>query len=198
MPLITLIAAGAFIIILVLLHFLKPELDPSWRMISEYEIGRFGWLMRIAFVCLSAAVFSLVAVLGQHASLAAEILLGIAALGPLGAAIFETDPITTSQETKTTASHIHDFFGVLFILGFPIAVTVTGGQAKDPLFSAIKSWLPWLSVMVWVGFTVFIGAIVFYARSRGKSGEQVKIGWPNRIMMLTYLAWLVIIARAVW
>jgi hypothetical protein len=33
-----------FLAILFLLHFLKPELDPSWRMISEYEIGRYGWM----------------------------------------------------------------------------------------------------------------------------------------------------------
>jgi len=31
-----------FLTILFLLHFLKPELDPAWRMISEYEIGRLG------------------------------------------------------------------------------------------------------------------------------------------------------------
>ena len=40
-----------FLGLLALLHFLKPELDPAWRMISEYEIGRFGWMMRLAFFC---------------------------------------------------------------------------------------------------------------------------------------------------
>jgi len=35
--------------ILILLHFLEPEFDPTWRMISEYEIGRYGWMMRLAF-----------------------------------------------------------------------------------------------------------------------------------------------------
>ena len=34
------LAAGAlFLVLLVVLHILKPEYDPSWRMISEYEIG---------------------------------------------------------------------------------------------------------------------------------------------------------------
>jgi hypothetical protein len=31
--------ASAFLFLLVLLHKLKPELDPSWHMISEYTIG---------------------------------------------------------------------------------------------------------------------------------------------------------------
>lgn len=39
------IAAGlsvAFLGFLLLLHILEPEFDPSWRMISEYELGRYG------------------------------------------------------------------------------------------------------------------------------------------------------------
>jgi hypothetical protein len=48
---VALAAVAAFSILLVRVHVLKPEIDPSWRMISEYEIGRYGWLMRLAFVC---------------------------------------------------------------------------------------------------------------------------------------------------
>ena len=55
----SIVLAGAFLAILVLLHFLKPELAPSWRMISEYEIGRLGWIMRLAFVCWGAGVLAL-------------------------------------------------------------------------------------------------------------------------------------------
>jgi hypothetical protein len=43
--------------IVVLLHFLKPEIDPSWRMLGEYEIGRYGWLMRVAFVLCAIGCF---------------------------------------------------------------------------------------------------------------------------------------------
>jgi hypothetical protein len=38
----SLAAAATFLVLLVALHFIKPELDPSWRMISEYEIGDYG------------------------------------------------------------------------------------------------------------------------------------------------------------
>jgi hypothetical protein len=33
------------------LHFREPEFGPLWRMISEYEIGRNGWMMGLAFFC---------------------------------------------------------------------------------------------------------------------------------------------------
>jgi hypothetical protein len=38
-------AAATFLVLLAALHFIKPELDPSWRMVSEYEIGRYGWVI---------------------------------------------------------------------------------------------------------------------------------------------------------
>ena len=43
-------AAATFVILLAALHFIKPELDPSWRMVSEYAIGRHDWVMRLAFL----------------------------------------------------------------------------------------------------------------------------------------------------
>jgi hypothetical protein len=69
---VTLAAVAAFSILLVLVHVFKPEIDPSWRMISEYEIGHHDWIMQLAFVCWSASVF--------------------------GAAVFATDPITTPPD----------------------------------------------------------------------------------------------------
>jgi len=48
-----------FLALLALLHFLEPEFDPSWRMISEYELGRYGWLMTIAFFAWGGSVLIL-------------------------------------------------------------------------------------------------------------------------------------------
>src|ERR1700730_6638555 len=59
-------ASAAFIILLAALHILRPDLDPSWRFISEYELGDFGWVMRVAFFCLALSCGSLcVAVVSQ-------------------------------------------------------------------------------------------------------------------------------------
>ena len=40
---ISLASTAVFLILLAALHFIEPQIDPSWHMISEYEIGRFGW-----------------------------------------------------------------------------------------------------------------------------------------------------------
>jgi hypothetical protein len=57
-------AAGAlFLGLLAALHFIEPAFDPSWRMISEYEIVRFGWVMQLAFFSLAIASLSAIAAL---------------------------------------------------------------------------------------------------------------------------------------
>jgi hypothetical protein len=42
--------AAAFVVLLAVLHLIKPGLDPSWRFISEYAIGDYGWMMVLAFL----------------------------------------------------------------------------------------------------------------------------------------------------
>jgi hypothetical protein len=48
----------AFLAILSLLHGLEPEFNPP-HLISEYQLGRFSWLMSLAFFCLGAASLAL-------------------------------------------------------------------------------------------------------------------------------------------
>ena len=105
------IFSSTFIFILFLLHFLKPELDPSWRMISEYEIGRYGWLMRLAFFCWGSSVLTLLVPLwgslrtiGGKVGFVWLVLIGIALFG---AGIFVTNAITDT--TTSTANSLHTF-----------------------------------------------------------------------------------------
>ena len=41
--------AATFVVLLAALHFIKPELDPSWHFVSEYAIGDYGWIMVLRF-----------------------------------------------------------------------------------------------------------------------------------------------------
>ena len=57
----------AFLAILSVLHVLEPEFNPP-HLISEYQLGRFGWLMSLAFFCLGAASLALFAAARQDDS----------------------------------------------------------------------------------------------------------------------------------
>ncbi|GAA4376008.1 DUF998 domain-containing protein [Agromyces bauzanensis] len=72
---------GAFVLIFVMLHAIEPEFDPSWRFISEYQLGGWGWLMSLSFVCLSvSATTLLLAVRSQIRTVGGRIGLGLLAL----------------------------------------------------------------------------------------------------------------------
>src|SRR5215813_8020420 len=52
-------AVVLFFILLAGLHFIEPEFDPSKRLISEYELGRYGWVMSLTFFSLGVGVIAM-------------------------------------------------------------------------------------------------------------------------------------------
>jgi hypothetical protein len=54
-----LLAVAVFLILLAALHSIEPEFDPSERLISEHELGRYGWVMSLAFFSLGIGVFTM-------------------------------------------------------------------------------------------------------------------------------------------
>jgi hypothetical protein len=190
---------AAFSLFLITLHFLKPENDASWRMISEYEIGRHGWLMRLAFFCWSLGVFGLAAALSPYISTIADTLLAIIAVSILGAGIFVTDPITTPNELQSRASKLHTLFGMITIIGTPfVASAVDWSLSGSPLIASIQPYLLWLTLMVWVGFLAFVSTMAYFIGTKKiPLGPQAKIGWPNRFMVFTYVVWLIVVTSAI-
>src|SRR6187549_1462121 len=111
----------AFIAILALLHFIKPEIDPSWNFISEYQVGRFGWLMQLAFLSLALSCIFLVVSLWKQVNITGKIglvMLMISATGMIIAAIFKTDPLNTSPELVTQSGKLHQLGAMLDQLPF--------------------------------------------------------------------------------
>jgi hypothetical protein len=198
---ISIIFASIFLAVLFLLHFLKRELDPAWRMISEYEIGRFGWLMRLAFFCWGASLLALLISIWPYlvpisgtVSRWWFLLIGIALFG---AGIFKTDPITA--DTGSWINIIHKICGTIVILTFPIATTLAvRSLLHNPLWSAYQSLLIFGILLTWIGVVVYFAAIIISRIKDPKVGEAghppVYMGWPNRFDVVTYITWIIIAA----
>jgi hypothetical protein len=94
--------AALFLALLAVLPFIASEFDPSWRMISEYEIGRYGWVMQAAFLAQAlSGVALIVTVLPQVRTRGGRIgfaLLFVTAIGLLIAAFNVTGPIAVPYE----------------------------------------------------------------------------------------------------
>lgn len=189
-----------FLFLLSILHFLKPEISVNYRLISEYEIGNYGFLMRIAFLswgtgflCLSLSVWN---VLTDLTGKIAKYWLLIISIAIICAGIFVTQPITDIVRTQT--DRIHAICGAMMIFTFPIVATLfTRSLSKIESFKDEKSKLFWLTFFVWVGFLSFFASMIVYApqiKARAYS-DAILIGFPNRLMVFIYTIWLIGVSR---
>lgn len=186
-----LIAVAAAVALVVVLHVAEPEFDPSWRMLSEYSLGRYGVLMRVAFVAAGSAVIAIGVALTESAG-PASLGLALVAIGPIGAAFIDTDPIITPRPEVSRRSDVHAVLGALFILGFPIAATIAGlASAGDP---GVGPVLAWASAVPWIALAWFLWATIRHSRLDGVGAPDVRIGWPNRASMVADLGWVALAA----
>jgi hypothetical protein len=192
-------AAAAFVVLLAALHVLKPELDPSWRFVSEYAIGRHGWVMTVAFAALGLGHVALfVAVRSQLTTIGGRIglvLLLVSAAGLFIAAAFPMDPLMTAGEAGTRSGALHNLGGTLGIAGPFAAVLISLKLAANPAWAPARGPLLWAAMVAVAGFLVSAGSIGFLvSRSGGTFGPEVQVGWPNRIGVLGATAWLLMVA----
>jgi len=193
------IGSAAFVVLLASLHVLKPELDPSWRFISEYAIGEYGWIMVLAFFSLALSyVMLFVTLRSQIRSIGGKIGLGLLLVSAAGlaiAGIFTTDPITTSQEAMTTEGNLHSLGGTLgFAMPFA-ALFVTWSLRRLPEWTAARRSLFWSTGLALIGFLVsFLSLGAMLSQSGGQFGPDVPVGWPTRFEILAYCVWLMVVA----
>jgi hypothetical protein len=192
-------AAGLFLFLLATLHVVRPDVDPDWTVISAYALGEHGWMMSAAFASLGLAYASLVAAVWSHAHTRTG-RLGLAlliscAVGLAMAAIFPTDPITATADQATAQGHLHGAGAALAGLTPLAAILVTWGLSRNPEWSAIRRSLWVATAIAWLGEGVFIASLAAMVPADGRLGPDVFIGWPNRLMIVTYCVWLMVIAR---
>ena len=198
---ISIVFASVFLAVLFTLHFLKRELDPSWRMISEYEIGRFGWMMRLAFFSWGASVLALLITIWPYlqpisGSISRWWFIFIV-IALFGAGVFKTDPIT--NDTNNWVNIIHKICGTIVILTFPIAATLAvRSLLNNLLWSAHQGLLIFGIVFAWIGVVTYFTTIIISRTKDPKAGEAghppIYMGWPNRFNVVTYIIWIIIIA----
>jgi hypothetical protein len=192
--------SATFLVILFLLHFLEPEFDPTWRMISEYELGHYDWMMRLAFFCWGSSVLSLlIALWPVLRTFGARI--GRWWLLLIGGALFGAGIVVTNAITDTTtsmANTLHTLCGAFVILTFPSASSlVVGNLVRNKAWTAARRHLVLGEILVWLGLLGFIGSIIISDAINpfaGTVGPEVFLGWPNRFLVVAYNIWLIIIA----
>jgi Protein of unknown function (DUF998) len=183
-----LISCFAFAIIV--LHFLRTDYNPLQRFISEYAVGPYSIVMRLAFFCLSAGSLALVIALytsipGSARSYTALILLLTWSICVFIAGIFPTDLIGSAE---TSSGNIHDKASLIGFVSIVLASFFLLRFRRDERWKKHYRSSVLLSVIIMLAFLAFIASIIM---------EFTYIGLIQRLFIMLVLSWLVITARRI-
>lgn len=150
-----------FYLLLGLLHFIEPEFNPAKNLISEYELGPYGWVMSLAFIVLGLAVFTMLYANQANTSNRKYQLgqwwLFLIGVAYLGAGLFYP------YQPPNLASLLHGICDILIIATSPIAKTLySAGLAEIPAYQPHKTRLSRAVILVWLGLLTFMGSTIVF------------------------------------
>jgi hypothetical membrane protein len=188
---------------LLVLHFLSPEFGPSWRMISEYALGKHKWLITSFFLFWGISSI-LLAVLLWEAADSTWFKVGVAFLflsgiGKIMGGLFDIK---------------HKLHGASFALGvpsLPIAAMLLGySLAELPAFAHSASMIIFASHATWISVVLMgaaMGVMIAGFKKAGipmgpdippptsvPKGVIALAGYANRLLVLAYLFWVGLVA----
>lgn len=177
------------LVLLAALHLLSPEFDPAWRMVSEYALGDYRWVLALMFLAWAlSAVTLFFALQSQVQTVGGKIGLGFLLVSALGMGLAILFPMPDPR---------HGLATLVGIPTFPIAALLTSARlSRDPNWSAARRPLLWAANLTWISLVVMFAALFTgLSQSGGQFGPGVLIGWPNRLVVVAYTAWLMTAAR---
>lgn len=188
--------------LIALLHALEPEFEPSWRFVSEYAAGPLGWIMQIAFLAMATSFAALALALRSDASDVAgrigTVMLGLSALGCAIAGIFSMDPIAPLPVRQTVSGSLHGLGSMIGIPSLPIgAMLVTYCVTRKAYWRSSRKHLRFLANLTWISLVaMFVLLAAWLPANGGQFGPEVPIGWLNRLVVASYLAWAIMTAAS--
>jgi len=186
---------------LVAMHWLSPEFQPSWRMVSEYATGQNSGLLTIVFLAWALSSFALGVALVPFVSgwigVIGLLLLILAGVGEAMGGLFDVNhrlhgvafglgvpALLIASVILTFATHRAGLEIPVWSAALPVLSVVFMGVAMAMLFSSLKS----------AGITLFEENQPLQALPPGVTAWN---GYANRLLFAAYYFWVVLAARAV-
>jgi hypothetical protein len=190
-----LIAIGGivyFIVVVVVMHVLRPEYNPINHAVSNYAAGPYGYLMTTAFFVLAVSVFAMAFGLFRSIALTnlsrvAILLLCLASIGTAVMGIFPGDA-RALHPPATITGVIHWTAAALSFLSIMIAAFLLSNTFKtDERFQRFQR-------LCFILALAMVGALLLY-------GVMALVGWigiGQRIYLAVCLLWLIVLAGWIW
>lgn len=164
------------------LHLLRRDLPPATHYISEYAVGRYGWLMASALVILGIGTLSLAVSLTRSTMSGWVARTGVVLLGISGIATVLTGLCRTDIDGhgRTLAGQIHGRAAFVAILFEAVSVL---------LFSAL-----FFRDGRWRSFRIVSSALAVLTVVTGALIPVLARGTGERLLVYTLVTWLFVTA----
>ncbi len=196
-------ASIAALLSLAILHVLSPEFAPSWRMVSEYANGNYGWVLSLMFIfwaisswILAFAIWSEVKTTAGKVGLYFLIASGI---GEAMAAVFDIN------------HSLHGLASLIGIGGLPIAaMLISTSLGRTETWSVSKRSLLWTANLTWISVVLMAATFALLISTFMQTGAEMPtdstavttlpdgvialVGWANRFLIIVYCAWVITVA----
>jgi hypothetical protein len=177
-------AAATGLVSLAALHFLSPEFDSSWRFVSEYALGSYGWVLSLMFLSLAVSCVSLFFAIRPYVRTIA---------GKIGLAFLLL--VATGLGMAVFFDVNHALHGLAAMIGIPsspiAAVLISVSLARSQVWSSWRRLLLWTANLNSISLALMTAAIfIGLSQTGGEFGPGVLAGWPNRLYVVTLGGWL--------
>jgi len=196
------VAAVAALLSLASLHVLSPEFNPSWRMVSEYANGHYGWVLSLMFVTWGTSTLALVVAIRSEVR-TTPIKIGLVVLTLAGIGEAMAAPFDINHDT------LHGLAGVLGIGGLPItAMLISVGLGRTAAWAPARRSLLWTANLTWMSVVLlaatFVLLVVTFSQvPSGLPAHPPKVlphgviglvGWANRLLVVLYCVWVITVS----
>ncbi len=196
-------ASAAAFLFLASLHVLSPEFDPSWRMVSEYANGHYGWVLSLMFASWAVGSWALAFAIRSEAKTTA---------GKIGLVFLVAAGVGWAMGAAFDINHpLHDLAGFIGIGSLPIAAMLISVRlGRTQAWSAAKKALLWTANLTWISVVLlaatFIIMIASFVQAGGNMNAEATtvtalppgviawVGWANRLLVVVYCAWVAMVA----
>lgn len=196
--------SGLSLLCLLLLHFLSPEFKPSWRMISEYALGKYKPVLTTFFLLGSVSSLLLPFLLwNETTGVWAKIglvLIFISGVGGCMGGLFDVK---------------HPLHGAAFALGVPTlpvgALLVSYNLIKKGTWNQHSSGILFSAHSIWISIVLMAVAMIVMMSGFKQAGipmgkdatppESVPAGvialagYFNRLLVLCCAGWVIFMAK---
>lgn len=206
LPNLVILCSVLSLLCLLTLHFVSPEFKPSWRMISEYALGKYKWLITAFFYLWGIASIILSTLLWSEVSSTwgkiGVILVLISGIGAFMGGLFDLK---------------HKNHGLSFMLGTPTlpigALIICYHLMTMDKWQNYETPILYSTHSLWISFILMALSMVVLMSGYKKTGlpmgpgvEPPKAlpkgvigvnGYFNRLLVFCYILWLVVMANVI-